>query len=155
MQKILHYLVLALFIALMACSPQDGALKKLKIVSADGTVRHEYMVETADTHETLQHGLMGRTHLAHDSGMIFDTTIVPLDIPVIMWMKDTLIPLDMVFVDDSGTIFFIYENAQPNDITPIRSPKRPQAVLELNAGQVRIYNIQVGDKVKNKLLNNL
>jgi hypothetical protein len=106
----------------------------------------------ADTKESMYKGLMGRTSLAENSGMLLDVNIVPQDMQVAMWMKDTLIPLDMIFIDENGEIFYIWENAVVNSTDPIYPPKRPRAVLEINAGQVAEFGIKIGDKVQNRLL---
>lgn len=141
-----------------ACSKEDAQDKKLsslKIYAAGSNVlRHEFAIETADTKQKMYNGLMGRSHLDEDSGMIFDVNIVPKDMDVAMWMKDTLIPLDILFVDAEGIIFHIHANAQPFDETPIYPSKRPRAVLEINGGQVDKFGIQVGDMLKNDLLGN-
>lgn len=158
MLKLFKIMMLSALILTAACSKKDdqtqnGGLEKLIISSADNQL--EFNVEVADTKETMYRGLMGRTFLASDSGLLLDVTIVPKDMDVAMWMKDTLIPLDMIFIDENGEIFFIYENAEVNSTTPIYPPKRPTAVLEINAGQVTQFGIKVGDIVKNRLLGNI
>lgn len=154
MFKFFKILALSALVFTSACSKEDhSGLEKLVILS--GETQHEFNVEVADTKETLYRGLMGRTSLAENSGLLMDVTIVPQDMDVAMWMKDTLIPLDMLFIDENGTIFFIHENAEVNSTTPIYPPKRPRAVLEINAGQVKKNNIKIGDVVKNRLLNNM
>ena len=59
------------------------------------------------------------------------------------------------YVDENGEIFYIYENAEPNSVKPIYPPKRPRAVLEVNAGQFKAKNIKAGAMVKNRLLDNM
>ena len=154
MSKLLKTAVLLTLVLFSACSKQDSVSKEKLIIQSEDAA-YKYNVEVADTKESLRHGLMGRNSLADDAGMILDVTIVPKDMDVAMWMKDTLIPLDMVFIDENGTIFYIYENAEPNYVVPIYPPKRPRAVLEINAGQVKKNNIKIGDIVKNRLLNNM
>lgn len=154
MAKLFRFLVLSLLVMAAACSKKDNSqLEKLIIQSEDS--RFEYNVEVADSKEQLYHGLMGRNSLAEDSGMILDINIVPKDMDVAMWMKDTLIPLDIAFIDENGEIFYIYENAEPNSVKPIYPPKRPRAVLEVNAGQFKAKNIKAGAIVKNRLLDNM
>lgn len=116
--------------------------------------KRELNVELADTSEKIGHGLMGRNSLDENSGMLFDINLVPKDMDIAFWMKDTLIPLDILFIDGDGTIFFIHKQAQPHDETPIYPPKRPRAVLEINGGQVDQYGINVGDMLKADLLGN-
>ncbi|MDO4162201.1 MAG: DUF192 domain-containing protein [Pseudomonadota bacterium] len=154
MLKILKIMTLSALILASACS-KDENNKTEKLLIQSGETQYEYEIEVADTKETLYHGLMGRNSLPENSGMLFDITIVPKDLDVAMWMKDTLIPLDIIFIDENGEIFYIHENAEPNSTTGIIPPKRPRAVLELNAGQVKDKQIKVGDSVKNRVLGNL
>ena len=126
-----------------------------KIYNQDGNeAKREYNIELADTSEKMNHGLMGRNSLDENAGMLFDINLVPRDIDVAFWMKDTLIPLDILFIDESGKIFFIHKQAKPHDETPIYPPKRPRAVLEINGGQTDKYGINVGDMLKADLLGN-
>lgn len=154
MYKLLKVMALSALVLASACSKKDdGAAEKLIIQSGEN--QYEYNVEVADTKETLYHGLMGRSSMAEDAGMILDVTIVPQDMQVAMWMKDTIIPLDMLFIDENGVIFDMHENAEPYSTEGIYPTKRPRAVLELNAGQVKANNIKIGDTVKNRLLGNI
>jgi len=144
-------------LGLTGCSPEDDVMLnlanidgKISIIGADGTLRHKYKIEIAENAEDMYHGLMGRTSLDENSGLLFDISIVPGDVEVAMWMKDTLIPLDMVFADEKGEIFYIHENAKPNDLTPIYPPKRPRVVLEINGGQSQKNNIKIGDVISTK-----
>ena len=102
---------LKLFLALIVvagCSPKENS-GNLTISTENGDVR--YNVEEAQTPEELEKGLMNRDSLAADSGMIFN--LADVENQVAMWMKDTKIPLDMLFVNSNGRIFFIEENATP------------------------------------------
>ncbi len=105
--------------------------------------KHKFIVEVARTESQHQQGLMGRTELAPNSGMVF-----LFDPPreVSMWMKDTLIPLDMLFVNPQGKIFRLREG-KPNDLTPLASNGKTAAVVELPHGTVKKFNIRIGDKV--------
>ena len=155
MSRLFHLFGMAVLFLLFACSKPESGPQKLSVIAADGqSVRHEFTVELADTMEKAHHGLMGRFSLPEDSGMLFDMSIVPLDMGIAFWMKDTPISLDMIFTDEKGTIFYIYENAVPNDITPIMSPTRPAAVLEINGGQVERFGIQTGDIIHHNIFNN-
>lgn len=99
-------------------------------------------VEVAKSMAQQKIGLMNRTSLAQNTGMIFT-----YDTPqkVRFWMKDTLLPLDMLFVLPDGTIYKIVSGAKPNDETPIPSEVAVMAVLELAAGEVKRMGIKVGD----------
>ena len=130
-------------------------VKEAVLTSADNSVvRNTFKIDVADTQEKLHRGLMGKVSIDDNYGLLFDINIVPKDTDVAFWMKDTLVALDMIFVDEIGKVFFIHKNAQPNDITPIVPPARPRAVLEVKAGQVDKYGIQVGDMLKADLIGN-
>ena len=94
MYKLLKVFALSALILAAACSKKDDN-KTEKLIIQSENAQYEYNVEVADTKELLYQGLMGRSSLAEDSGLIMDVNIVPQDIDVAMWMKDTLIPLDM------------------------------------------------------------
>lgn len=160
MSNFLRVLLVLLLVSTGGCSKDENSEKSVDmpeaiVVSADGSeVRHTFQIEVADNQDKLYHGLKGRTSMDEDHGLLFDVNVMPRDVDVAFWMQDTLIPLDMVFVDDSGVVFFIYENAQPNDVTPIYPPKRPRAVLEINGGKVAQYGIKVDDVIKTPVLGN-
>jgi uncharacterized protein len=105
-------------------------------------------VEVVDTPETRTLGLMHRRHLAADAGMLF---AYDRPAPIGMWMKNTLIPLDMLFIDEAGVIAAIAENTEPLSLTPIRAPRPVLAVLEVNAGTTRKLGIVVGDRVEHRI----
>ena len=153
MFKLFKIMALSLLIMISACSEENKSVdaNKLTIQSNDNVI--EYVVEVANTNDSLHRGLQGRSSLNENAGMLFYVSIVPSDINVVMWMKDTLIPLDMLFIDEKGEIFYIYENAEPNSTKNIVANKRPYAVLEINAGQVKKNKIQLGDKVNHTLFN--
>ena len=162
MYKLFKIFTICLLMFNFACSDENGPSQNAanttpsaQIFAQDGNeLRHGFNIELADTMEKINHGLMGRTSLGADSGMLFDINLVPRDMDIAFWMKDTLIPLDILFVDDNGVIFFIHKKAKPHDTTPIYPPKRPRAVLEINGGQVDEYGIEIGDMLKSDLLGN-
>ena len=160
--RLLKVFAFMLLVAVSACSKEETSseqAKNLEVLSIyseqDGKLIRSYGVEVADTRETLYKGLMGRVSLAEDSGMIFDVNLVPADVDVAMWMKDTPVALDMLFIDANAKIYYIKENAVPYSTESIMAPARPRAVLEVNAGQVKKYGISVGDKVEHRMLKNL
>lgn len=120
---------------------------ELVIMTANGA-EISYHVEIADSADEKARGLMHRDYMADDHGMIFLEEWGRPEI-VSMWMRDTYIPLDMLFIDEQGVIVYIHENAAPMDETSIVSPVPVVAVLELNGGQASIHGIAVGDLVKN------
>lgn len=139
--------IIKLFMAvviLSACSPKNDK-SDLNILTESGKV--SYKVEEARTIPELEKGLMFRDSLDADSGMIFDLSQVE---NTAMWMKDTKIPLDMIFIEPDGNIFWIFENAQPESLTLIIPPFPAAAVLEVNAGDVQKHNIKPGDKVEHE-----
>lgn len=117
--------------------------QKLRILTPKAEVI--YLVETAQTPAQQKKGLMYRKSLPADQGMLFDFHQKRL---VGMWMKNTYIPLDMLFVDENGIIRHIHQNARPLDETIITSKVPVQYVIELNAGQVKENQIQIGNKVR-------
>jgi len=101
-------------------------------------------VEIARTPEQLTHGLMFRRALAAGSGMLFDFSTPR---PVAMWMKNTLIPLDMLFIDTHGRVVHVEEEAAPGSLNP-RGPDLPVlGVLELPGGTARRLGLHPGDRV--------
>ena len=110
-----------------------------------------YNVEEAQTTQELETGLMNREILAENSGMIFDLSQVQNK--VAMWMKDTKISLDMVFVNQDGVVVYIHENAKPMSEELIISPEPAWAVIELNSGDVKKHGISLGDKAKHRFIN--
>jgi uncharacterized protein len=114
----------------------------LTIQTASGT--DKFKVEVATTPGQLQQGLMYRRHLDPDAGMIF---IFPDPEPTAFWMKNTLIPLDMLFVGADGRIVNIKQRAVPMSLDPINSAGAVRAVIELNGGAAGRLGIRTGDRV--------
>lgn len=106
--------------------------------------KHRFVVEVAETPEQQAQGLAFRQSLEPDHGMIF-----PRDPPVdaSFWMKNTLIPLDLIFIRSDGTIARIAENAVPLSLDPIPSLEPVSAVLEIAGGRAAELGIKPGDKV--------
>ena len=103
-----------------------------------------YRVEVADTRLLKSIGLMYRSSLPAGRGMLL-LNEKPQALNV--WMKNTFIPLDIIYIDTDGYIVKIVENAQPESTAVMSSEGKVKAVLELNAGQVRQREIAVGDRV--------
>ena len=114
-------------------------------IQSDATgARHRFDVELALTFEQQAQGLMFRRSLARDAGMLF---LYRRAGPASMWMRNTLIPLDMLFIERNGRIAHIAQRTVPLSLTPIESPGPVVAVLELNAGTTHRLEIEVGDRV--------
>jgi uncharacterized membrane protein (UPF0127 family) len=116
----------------------------LTVTSANGRT-HRFIVEVARTPEQQANGLMNRQSLAPDRGMIF-----PYDQPrpASFWMKNTLIPLDMIFVRSDGTIARIAAETVPLSLEPVPSLEPVAAVLEIAGGRAAELGIQPGDRVR-------
>lgn len=110
-----------------------------------GTGTHRFRVEIARRPAQHSQGLMFRRRLAADAGMLF---IYSAARRASMWMKNTYIPLDMIYIDGSGRIVGFYERAVPGSLEVITSDQPVTAVLEVNAGTVSRLNIAVGDRVE-------
>ena len=110
-------------------------------ITSSGKV-HRFTVEIARTDEQQQHGMMFRTAIAPDRGMLF-----PYDPPqsVGFWMKNTLIPLDLLFIRSDGTIVRI-STAVPHDESPVPSGEPVAAVLEIAGGRAAELGIREGDQ---------
>lgn len=106
---------------------------------------HRFTVEVAETGEQQAQGLMFRKTLAPDHGMVF-----PRDPPgdASFWMKNTLIPLDIIFIRTDGTIARIAENTVPMSLDPVPSLEPVGAVLEIAGGRSAELGIKAGDKVR-------
>jgi uncharacterized membrane protein (UPF0127 family) len=105
---------------------------------------NHFTVEVVDTNEGRAQGLMFRTALAPDAGMLFD---FKESRPVSFWMQNTLIPLDMLFIRHDGTIANIHVNAKPMDPTSIPSDGPVEFVLEIPGGRSAEVGIKAGDTV--------
>ncbi|SJZ50153.1 DUF192 domain-containing protein [Consotaella salsifontis] len=119
-----------------------GADSKAILKTASG--EHAISVEVADTPETRATGLMFRESMPDDHGMLF---VFDEPRPVTFWMKNTLIPLDMLFLDDHGVITRIAANAQPLSLSLIDSEGPVRFVLELNGGAAARLKAQPGDRL--------
>ena len=131
-------------LALVAAAPAGNRLRTepLSIATAKG-VAH-FTVEIADTDATRERGLMFRKSLGPSEGMLFDFHTLQ---PVSFWMKNTLIPLDMVFIGPDGRIVSIARNAVPMDETPIPSGGPITGVLEIRGGRAAEIGAEPGDMV--------
>jgi uncharacterized protein len=121
---------------------QHFATSHLTIISASGP--HHFTVELAETPAQMEQGLMFRRILAPDSGMLFDFKQPTM---ATMWMHNTLIPLDMLFVDQQGRIVNVAQRAVPESDATIAAAAPVRAVIELNGGTAERLGIKPGDRV--------
>ena len=128
---------------------QQFPKSELTIISATGP--HRFKVELAETPAQMTQGLMFRTSLAPDAGMLFDYR---RPTPATMWMRNTLIPLDMLFVDAQGRIVNIHERAVPQSLDVIAAAEPVRAVIELNGGTAARLGIEPGDRVVHPIFGN-
>jgi uncharacterized membrane protein (UPF0127 family) len=139
--------LLAAVLALVwSAALQAQNLEPLAVVTRGA--RHAFSVEVAREPVQRAQGLMFRRNLAPDRGMLFDFGEVQ---PVSMWMQNTYIPLDMIFVRRDGTIARIAENAEPLSTRAIPSGEPVLAVLELGGGTAARLGIRPGDRVDHPL----
>ena len=122
---------------------------ELTIESASGS--HKFAVEIATTPAQMEQGLMFRRTLAPDAGMLF---VFKTPSQASMWMKNTFIPLDMLFIDPEGRIINIAERRIPESLDTSAAAKPARAVLELNGGTAARLGIKPGDRVLSPALGN-
>ncbi|OZA94136.1 MAG: hypothetical protein B7X57_02600 [Erythrobacter sp. 34-65-8] len=147
----------------LACSPQGQAetaaaptataqathpvsgLRVVPLTVTSGSKRHVFRVEVAETVPQQQRGLMFRTELGPDEGMIF-----PYRTPQLLgfWMKNTPLPLDIIFLDEDRRIINIAARTTPYSLDSVYSERPGIAVLELIGGRAEELGIRAGDKVE-------
>jgi uncharacterized protein len=123
----------------------SAGLEQVPLTIESSGKTHRFIVEVAETGEQQAQGLMFRKSLAPDRGMVF-----PRDPPgdASFWMKNTLIPLDIIFIRPDGTIARIAENTVPMSLDPVPSLEPVGAVLEIAGGRSAELGIKAGDKVR-------
>ena len=128
----------------------DLKFKRSSLVIDSGGRELKFDVDLATNDAERAQGLMFRKSLGPYEGMLFDFY---QELPVSFWMKNTLIPLDMIFIAADGTIRHVHANAVPLSTDPIPSQFPVRGVLEVIAGTARRYGIQEGDRVGHPLFN--
>jgi uncharacterized membrane protein (UPF0127 family) len=138
----------ALILLLLSPPAPSGAAEEqtLEIVTRNGV--HTFTVELAATDEERSRGLMFRRELPEGRGMLFD---FKQDLNVTMWMKNTYISLDMLFIRADGRIHRIAENTEPESTKVIAAGGPVRAVLEVIGGTARKLGIRPGDRVAHPL----
>jgi uncharacterized membrane protein (UPF0127 family) len=143
------FLTLAALIGLLVSAggrASAAELQPLEIATKSGVKM--FAVEMATTDAEREKGLMYRKELADGRGMLFDFTP---EQEVSMWMKNTFIPLDMIFIRADGRILRIAENTEPQSTRIIPSGGLAKGVLEVIAGTAKKYGIAPGDTVVHPL----
>jgi uncharacterized membrane protein (UPF0127 family) len=140
--------VIAAFAAIAGSKVQAASFGTLEIATKTGV--HIFSIEMATTEQEKQTGLMYRKELADGKGMLFDFSP---EQQISMWMKNTYISLDMIFIRADGRILRIAENTEPMSTKIISSGGLAKAVLEVVAGTAQKYGIQPGDRVAHPLFN--
>jgi uncharacterized protein len=146
---VISYLI---FLCLSACLRLEtkGEVDEFQIVR-DNTTFVSYQVEIASSESARQRGLMYRRIMLANEGMLLD---YKRPAKMAIWMKNTFIPLDIIFINMQGEITKIHEGAVPHSTERIPSDGKVRAVLEINAGQVQEHGITVGDKIHHRYFNN-
>tara|TARA_A100001388_G_C28714587_1_gene473054 strand:+ start:718 stop:1137 length:420 start_codon:yes stop_codon:yes gene_type:complete len=130
---------------------QDGTVFRVdRLTIKTQNSRRSFQVEIAETAAQRAQGLMWRKGLPMGTGMLFDFKITS---PVIMWMKNTYIPLDIFFITHRGVILNIVQEAIPHSTRHIPSAGPVRAVLELPGGTAKKFDIRVGDRVEHEIFN--
>jgi uncharacterized membrane protein (UPF0127 family) len=125
---------------------EQRELTPLRVATARGVVT--FQVELALSDDQRMTGLMFRKTMARDHGMLFDFLDSRM---VLMWMKNTYLPLDMVFIDENGRIASIAENTTPHSLAVVSSGVPVRYVLELNAGVARQAGLAEGQLLEHAL----
>lgn len=129
--------------ALAQFGPQTGLNHDTLVIETRGGHRHSFNVDLALTPQQQAIGLMFVEKMADEKGMLF---LNDQEGPLAYWMKNTLIPLDIIFIDAKGYILNI-QHGRPQDLTPLPSAGPAMAVLELNGGLTGKLGIKPGDRL--------
>jgi len=133
--------IILLMLWFAACA--DGP--RVEICDASGAAKAVVKVEIADSEPAREVGLMYRQRLAPNAGMLF---VFKRPQPLTFWMKNTEIPLDMIFAEANGTVNGIIAEAEPFSEQPLRVGGDSQYVLEVNGGFARWHGIKPGDRFR-------
>ena len=140
-----------IFVLCAAGGAQDKPLPTTKVVIDTDKGAQTFHVEIAADQASEERGLMYRKQMAPNAGMLFDFHTPQWET---FWMKNTILPLDMLFIRQDGTISSIAANTIPFSTTPVPSAEPVRAVLEINGGRAAALGIQPGQKVHNTIFGN-
>jgi uncharacterized membrane protein (UPF0127 family) len=138
--------MLALVLVAISAPAWTASKETLEIVTGSGV--RAFSVEVVANDAERQKGLMFRKELPEGTGMLFDFQV---EAPVSFWMKNTYVPLDMIFIRGDGTIASIAQNTEPMSERLIPSNAPVRAVLEVIAGTTRKLGIKPGDRVAHRI----
>lgn len=146
----LAFFLLLLCAVLILTPPEETSVtfKEELIYLSSGSRMWPFTVEIAETKRQQQHGLMHRKEMADGQGMLFVNEEPKI---MRMWMKDTPLALDMLFISNRGEVVFIVENTIPYSTDTISYDRPVRAVLELPGGAVKTKSIKTGDRVISRL----
>jgi uncharacterized membrane protein (UPF0127 family) len=125
------------------CEASASVKSELSIITSNGS-KHNFLVEVARTEEEKKIGLMFRKTLAKHAGMLF---LYKREALRLMWMKNTFIPLDILFIDKEGVIKRVVKRTVPHSLATISSRQSVLAVLELRGGVTSSLDIKKGDRI--------
>lgn len=142
---------LILFAGMSVCANAQATFPRGELAIKTEEQNYNFDVELALDDSHRQYGLMFRDNLPEMNGMLF---VYEEKRDLAMWMKNTFISLDILFIDERGKIINIAKSAQPRSLSLIRSKRAAKAVLELNGGLTDKLNIAVGDKIIHETFRN-
>ena len=138
------FVILSLFLIYNLCEVNASVKSELSIITSNGS-RYNFLVEVARTEEEKKIGLMFRKTLAKNAGMLF---LYKREALRLMWMKNTFIPLDILFIDKKGVIKRVVQRTVPHSLATISSRQSVLAVLELRGGIASSLDIKKGDRIE-------
>ena len=136
--------IVSLFLMYNLCEVSASAKSELSIITSNGS-KHNFLVEVARTEEEKKIGLMFRKTLAKNAGMLF---LYKREALRLMWMKNTFIPLDILFIDKKGVIKRVVKRTIPHSLATISSRQSVLAVLELRGDITSSLEIKKGDRIE-------
>ena len=136
--------IVSLFLMYNLCEVSASMKSELSIITSNGS-KHNFLVEVARTEEEKKIGLMFRKTLAKNAGMLF---LYKREALRLMWMKNTFIPLDILFIDKKGVIKRVVKRTIPHSLATISSRQSVLAVLELRGGITSSLEIKKGDRIE-------
>ena len=138
------FVIVSLFLIYNLCEVSASVKSELSIITSNGS-KHNFLVEVAKTEEEKKIGLMFRKTLAKNAGMLF---LYKREALRLMWMKNTFIPLDILFIDKNGVIKRVVKRTIPHSLATISSRQSVLAVLELRGGITSSLEIKKGDRIE-------